>query len=695
VKKQSVDRVALLLLAGASTLLSTSCAVLQPAPKTWKNFEFKVYHLGTKGQPEWLEFANDPPYGPQLTLPFMAEANDSEATLLLWQSNVKTAWNVAVNGTKIGQLDLAEFAVISAHALPCGTLKNGENVLTIQPSRPNDDILVGLLRIDPRPPTQVVGEATLDIDVVEPIAGGGVPCRITIVDEAHPALPPIAAAPGQRLALRHGVAYSADGRARLTLPAGRYRVHAGRGFEYSVDTQRIWVDPGETRKISLRIHREVPTGHLVACDTHVHTFTFSGHGDSTDDERALTLAGEGIELPIATEHNQMNGYAAAAVRTGLRRHFTPVLGSEITTKKGHFNIFPVDPDGPLGDWNLTDWPKLMESIRSNSAVRVIILNHARDTHNDFVPFGEANFNPVTGENRRGFEFTFNAMEIFNSGALRSDNMELLRDWLALLNYGYKVTAVGSSDCHDVNRYIVGQGRTYISCKDADPGKIDVAEACDSLLKGRALVSLGLLAQIKVNGRYGPGDLVTGAESELDVEVRVYGPAWTRVERVELYANGTRIRDEWIDDGGAGGEKAKLHWKIGRPKNDVHLVAVASGPGVRELYWPLARPYQPNSPAWNPQVFGVTNPVWVDGDGDGAFTSPRALAAKVIALHEKDVPSALAELGHYDEAVAAQAASLLHAAGMDLRSATSARQLQNAAEPVRRGFAAFATTLPEK
>jgi hypothetical protein len=267
--------------------------------------------------------------------------------------------------------------------------------------------------------------------------------------------------------------------------------------------------------------------------------------------------------------------------------------------------------------------------------------------------------------------------------------------MSLLNHGYRITGVGSSDCHDVNRYIVGQGRTYIVCKDADPGRIDVAEACDNLLKGRALVSLGLLTQIKVNGKFGVGDLVTGSEPDLDVDVRVYGPAWTTVERVELYANGVRIRDEWPQSAAGGGEKARLRWKIGRPKNDVHLVAVASGPGVRELYWPLSRPYQSNSPVWNPRVFGITNPVWIDADGDGTFTAPRAMAAKVIAQYDQDLPALMAELGHYDEAVAAQAASLLQARGTDVRSAAIARVLQGAAEPVRRGFAAFAATLPEK
>ncbi|MBI3854521.1 MAG: PHP domain-containing protein, partial [Planctomycetes bacterium] len=597
-------------------LLLAGCLAPSSNPdKDWRTFEFKVFHLGTPGKPEWLEFAQDPPQGRDLSLPFPSPANEIEHTLLLWQNNVKLGWTLAVNGKKIGQLPTYEFPVISAFALPPGSLKAGENLLSLAAPREVDDILVGMIRIEPRPLSQVVGESTLDIDVVEPIAGS-VPCRITIVDDALGALPPLAAKPLQRLAVRPGCVYTTDGRARITLPAGRYRIHAGRGFEYSVATERVTVAAGATRKVSLKIHREVPTANLAACDTHVHTLHFSGHGDATDDERAITLAGEGIELPVATEHNQANGYAEAAVRMGVRDRFTPVLGSEITTKKGHFNIFPVDPKGPLADWTLTDWPKLMASIRATPGVRVAVFNHPRNRHDSFVPFADENFNPVTGENRRGFEFSFDAMELLNSSALRNDDTEVIHDWMALLNYGYRITGVGSSDCHDVNRYIVGQGRTYVVCKDADPSKIDVAEACDSLLKGRALVSLGLLTQIKVNGRFGVGDLVTGSEPELDVEVRVFGPSWTRVERVELYANGERIRDEWPDGGAAGGEKVRLRWKIGRPKNDVHLVAVASWPGVRELYWPLSRPYQSSSPVWNPRVFGITNPVWVDADGDG-------------------------------------------------------------------------------
>ncbi len=47
------------------------------------------------------------------------------------------------------------------------------------------------------------------------------------------------------------------------------------------------------------------------------------------------------------------------------------------------------------------------------------------------------------------------------------------------------------------RFIVGQARTYIAAPDDKPDRIDVAAACESLLAGRVLLSMGLLAQMTV------------------------------------------------------------------------------------------------------------------------------------------------------------------------------------------------------
>ena len=64
---------------------------------------------------------------------------------------------------------------------------------------------------------------------------------------------------------------------------------------------------------------------------------------ATIDERAVTLAGEGIELPIATDHDHLTtDLADAAGRMGVASEFTPVVGDEVTTRIGHFNAFP-DP----------------------------------------------------------------------------------------------------------------------------------------------------------------------------------------------------------------------------------------------------------------------------------------------------------------------------------------------------------------
>ena len=91
------------------------------------------------------------------------------------------------------------------------------------------------------------------------------------------------------------------------------------------------------------------------------------------------------------------------------------------------------------------------------------------------------------------------------------------------------------------------------CADDQPGKIDVDKAMASFLAGKVMVSFGLLAEIMVNGKYGPGDLVT-ASKEVTVSVRVLGPGWLRADRVFLYANGQKIREVSIKGNGKDGVK---------------------------------------------------------------------------------------------------------------------------------------------
>jgi hypothetical protein len=537
---------------------------------------------------------------------------------------------------------------------------------------------------------RALDEAHLYVAVRDADSQADLPCRITVVDErgalaefSHSGTTDL------RHAIRPGVVYTADGRARLGLRAGRYTVYATRGFEYGLARSEVALAPGEAAELSLAIRREVPTPGLVACDTHVHTLTHSGHGDATIEERVVTLAGEGIELPIATDHNHLTDLGPAAAAARLASRFTPVIGDEVTTPRGHFNALAFARGEPVPGYQVTDWPELIRGIRADVTERVVILNHPRDLHGKFRPFDPVNFNAVTGAPSSPGAFCFDALEVLNSGAMQSDPLLPFRDWFALWNHGTLVTAVASSDSHDVSRSIVGQGRTYVACPDADPGRIDVAAACRSLRAGRALLSLGLLVDLVVDDRFHVGDLATGAGSILRVTVSVQGPSWTQADHVALYANGVIVRESPIEPSALAGEKARITWEVPRPPQDVALVAIASGPGVTAPYWPIPRPYQPTSPVWHPRVLAATNPVRIDGDGNGGFTHPRARAEALVARHGVDPDTLIPALAAVDEAVAVQAADLCQAAGRDIRGAAFTRRLNEAPEPVRRGFAALA------
>jgi hypothetical protein len=127
---------------------------------------------------------------------------------------------------------------------------------------------------------------------------------------------------------------------------------------------------------------------------------------------------------------------------------------------------------------------------------------------------------------------------------------------------------------------------------------------------------------------------------------------------------------------------------------VHLVAIASGPGVSGLYWPIAKPYQPTSPTVNRRVMGSTGAVWLDGDRDGQRTSAWEYAQRVVRVTGSEWAKVVQALADYDEAVAAQAAGLLRARGISILDAAVREATRKAGAHVERGFQAYADSWRE-
>ncbi len=641
-------------------------------------------HLRNAEPREWNEFPEQAA-GREWTAEFELSDSFRPQTLRVRHRDLKQLWRIKIDEHEIARLPRDENAMVTFWSLPTEKLAPGKHTLQISTTdKAADDIWIGDITLDDRPQSAVLTEGTLDITIVDQ-TGQPIPARVTIVDE-HESLMTTSVVSNDTLAVRPGVIYTATGHVQCGVPRGRYTIYAGRGFEYSLAQAQVPLTTGDTKELRLSLTREVDTAGWVACDTHVHTLTYSGHGDSTIQERMITLAGEGVELPIATDHNVQINHAPFAEQLGVRRFFTPVIGNEVTTKVGHFNVFPFTPDMPVIDHRGTDWQQVGDALRAAGPEPIVILNHARDIHSGFRPFDPTRHIAVAGEDREGWQLPVNAMEVVNSGTTQNAPWQLFTDWLGLLNRGFTITPIGSSDSHDVAKHFVGQGRTYIQVDDSDPSQIDVAAACRSLREGRVLAGSGLICKATINGQAGPGDLAPKSD-EYQVVVEACGPSWVPTPEVRLYLNGVVVTAQpQVTESTAlpRGVRWRGTWRLRDLKHDAHVAAVAIGPGVKGLYWPSAKPYQPKSPDGSTHCVGCCGAIRIDGDGDGRFQSPFDYARQIVTRTAGDETKLVTDLTQFDESVAVQVASLIRAQGAERYAALVKLSAGDVPPQIKRG-----------
>ena len=128
------------------------------------------------------------------------------------------------------------------------------------------------------PLKKILNETHLRIAVADKKNNSSIPCRITIVNGSG-ILQMTGASTNEKLAVRPGYIYSLDGTATIGLPAGKYTVYAGRGFDYSDDSIQIVIKPGEHLQKSLFLEQEVNTKGFISCASRIsaiHSRSSSG-----------------------------------------------------------------------------------------------------------------------------------------------------------------------------------------------------------------------------------------------------------------------------------------------------------------------------------------------------------------------------------------------------------------------------------
>ncbi len=503
------------------------------------------------------------------------------------------------------------------------------------------------------------GVAVLRFEIRER-GGGLVPGRLTFLGEGGPRaelFPRVEAAP-PTWAVRRNVVYALEGAGALTVPPGRYRLYASRGLEWSLDETVLELEAGAEARWTAELVHEVDTRGWISGDFHLHTLTHSGHGDASLEERIVSLVGEGVEFAVATDHNHNTDYAPTIAGLGAGAHLGAVTGNEVSVPVGHFNAFPLDPARAPLPKDFRDANELFRLLRGEQnpqgIVPVIQLNHPRWDGIDY--FAQAGLDPVTATSTLAtYSADFDSLEVLNEnvgwgyydpatdGVPTGSNLHsVLDDWFGLLNRGLRYAAVGNSDSHTVHSTFAGYPRNFVRSTTDDPAAVSPAEVAAAIRARSLFTTLGPFLDVAVDG-VGMGGEVTARGGRVAVRLRIQAASWVACDRVRLVWNGDVVRTLPVP-AGTGPLRLDVEETL-EVDRDGWLVVLAEGDA------PLAPlVLGDESLGREARPLAVGNPVWIEGDGDGAWTSPRErarsclqalLAGELAPAFQAEPPSARA------------------------------------------------------
>lgn len=467
----------------------------------------------------------------------------------------------------------------------------------------------------------VSGAGILLFEVRDALTGEFLPARLTFFGLNGTRTPDFG--PNFSIKGAENYVFTATGKGTRTLSPGTYRVYASRGLEYDFDVVEVKVTENKPIKVAFNLKRSVDTTGWISADLHMHCSNSFDSAVSLHD-RIVSCVAEGLEFIALSDHDFVTDPMPAIRELGLEKYIAGAAGVEITTRgMGHYNVFPLVPDpGRQGNgaiqWQNKTPKQIFSEVRNLPTRPLLIVNHPRfSTLAYFTLYG---FDPDTcTATKPGFSLDFDAMELCN-GKAQTDLDILLRDWFGLLNHGFKIFATAGSDSHTLTQDEVGYARNFVYVGVDDPKQVTAEMVVQALRNGRNVVSIGPFVNFSMDGQ--PiGSLVSKPEGEITVEIHVKAPNWVSVKEIELIANGIAVK-RWKIGSHSNGKA--LDWKAKakvRPRRDAwYAIIVRGSEGGLE---PILRPFRNfEGETYRVVPFAITNPIWVDRDGNGAFDPPK-------------------------------------------------------------------------
>jgi hypothetical protein len=338
------------------------------------------------------------------------------------------------------------------------------------------------------------------------------------------------------------------GEVTTPLPSGRYRVAATRGTEWSIDAKVIEIAPGRVTELELAPRHVVPTPGVVGCDLHVHARP-SFDTPVTPEDRVISLAAAGVDFAVPTEHNLVGDYASALETLDLNHDLLSVPGVEVTTYGkgfGHFGVFPYPTTAPVPPYKHTSMAAIFRAVRAGDPNRFFQLNHPR-LPKGIGYFNNIGFDPKGPRTHVHNRVDFDGIEVFNGydNEFPERIEQVLRDYWALLDFGWREVATGSSDSHRIQFHWAGYPRTMVmvdpaAASSAESERVGAAELATldpmtivaNIKKGHAVVTSGPMIELSLGAAH-PGDELMTGEDPVHGHIRVRAAPWIDVTRVEV------------------------------------------------------------------------------------------------------------------------------------------------------------------
>jgi hypothetical protein len=225
------------------------------------------------------------------------------------------------------------------------------------------------------------------------------------------------------------------------------------------------------------------------------------------------------------------------------------------------------------------------------------------------------------------DMDFDLLEVLNGPYYYSSNQAAIEDWLHLLNRGYAIPIIGSSDSHGIDRGEPGYSRTYVYFPDEKRTPFDREAFIAALKKGRSFVTNGPLVAFGVNGHQAPGDLVEAKAGKVDIFLRVWGAPWVDLDEVRLILNGQRRIVFPVQPVDSAIDKFEQEIRVSLTGDTSICIEAIGG---KTLYPVLQQRSRTGSREAGTLPYALTNPIFVDVDGNGRFDAPLPERVRPVA-----------------------------------------------------------------